>query len=129
MNATAQVRADAADKSIVEFVKEIKNYHDNGVTNEELTFMKNAIIQRDALKYETPRSKLGFLAQILEYDLTPKFVSDQVEIVEKITKEDIDALAKKHLNLEEMIIVVVGDAKTLKPQRQALGYEVLDYSI
>ena len=127
--ASAQVRADVTDKSIVEFVNEIKNYRDNGVTDEELAFMRNAINQRDALKYETPGAKLGFLAQILEHDLTPKFVADRTEIVKKITKEEINALAKKHLNIEEMLMVVVGDAKVLKPQLEALGYEVVNYEI
>jgi zinc protease len=127
--ATAQVRADVTDKSIVEFVKEITNYYENGVTDSELAFMKNAINQRDALKYETPSAKLGFLAQILEYDLTPKFVAEQVEIVNKMTKEKVNALAKKHLNIDEMLVVVVGSAETLRPQLEALGYEVVDYSI
>jgi zinc protease len=91
--------------------------------------MRNAINQKDALKYETPRAKLGFLAKILEHDLTPKFVADQAEIVEKITAKEINELAAKHLKIEEMLILVVGDAKTLKPQLEALGYEVIDYSI
>ena len=127
--ASAEVRADATDKSLVEFVKEIKQYHEKGITAEELTFMKNAINQRDALKYETPRAKLGFLARILEYNLTPRFVSEQAEIVEKITAEEINALATKHLNFEDMVTVIVGNSEVLKPQIEALGYEVIDYSI
>jgi zinc protease len=46
-----------------------------------------------------------------------------------ISAEEINALAKKHLNLADMLMVVVGDAKTLKPQLEALGYEVVDYEI
>jgi len=127
--ASAEVRADATDKSIVEFVNEINSYRERGITAEELNFMRNAINQKDALKYETPRAKLGFLAQILEHDLTPSFVKERAEIVKTITIEEINALAGKHLNLAEMVMVVVGDAKTLKPQLEALGYEVVDYEI
>nr|WP_259369076.1 pitrilysin family protein [Colwellia sp. MB3u-55] len=127
--ASAEVRADVTDKSIIEFVNEIKGYSEQGITAEELSFMRNSINQRDALKYETPRAKLGFLAQILEYDLKPSFVQERAEIVETISAEEINALAKKHLNLAEMLMVVVGDAKTLKPQLKALGYEVIDYEI
>jgi len=127
--ASAEVRADATDKSIVEFVNEINGYREKGITAEELTFMRNAINQQDALKYETPSAKLGFLAQILEHDLKPSFVDERAEIVKTITVEEINALAAKHLNLAEMIMVVVGDAKTLKPQLEALGYEVVDYKI
>lgn len=127
--ASAEVRADVTDKSIVEFVKEIENYANNGISDEELTFMRNAINQKDALKYETPRRKLGFLAQILEHNLTPDFVQERNKIVANISKEEINALAKKHLDLSEMLMVVVGDAKTLKPQLEALGYQVMNYEI
>jgi zinc protease len=127
--ARAAVRADVTDKSIVEFVKEISNYNEKGITNEELLFMRNAINQSEALKYETPRAKLGFLAQILEYNLTPDFVKKRTKIVEEITAEEINALAKKHLNIKEMLFVVVGNSEVLKPELEALGYEVINYEI
>ena len=127
--ATAEVRADATDKSIAEFINEIKDYSERGITDDELMFMRNSINQKDALKYETPRAKLAFLAQILEHDLTPDFVRQRSEIVTNITKAEINALAKKHLSVDYMLMVVVGDAKTLRPQLKALGYKVLDYQI
>lgn len=125
----ASVRADATDKSVIEFVKELKDYRQSGIKADELNFTKNAINQKDALKYETPDAKLGFLAQILEHDLSPKFVADRAQILNDMTKADIDALAQKYLDLEKMLMVVVGDAKTLKPQLEALGYTVEDYEI
>ncbi len=91
--------------------------------------MRNAIIQRDALKYETPSSKLGFLAQILEYDLSPDFVARRAAIVKSITAQEINTLAKSQLQLDQMIMVVVGDANTLRQPLEALGYQVVDYSI
>ncbi|MDO6425992.1 pitrilysin family protein [Thalassotalea sp. 1_MG-2023] len=127
--ASAEVRADATDKSIVEFVKEIERYATSGITREELTFMRNAINQKDALKYETPRAKLGFLAQILAHDLTPSFVQERVNIVENITADEINALAKKHLQLQDMLMVVVGDSATLTPQLEALGYQVIQHEL
>ncbi|MGB1261861.1 MAG: M16 family metallopeptidase [Cognaticolwellia sp.] len=127
--ASAEVRADVTDKSIVEFIKEIKHFAEQGITDEELAFMRNAINQKDALKYETPGRKLGFLAQILEHDLSADFVKERNAIVANISKAEINALAKKHLKLSEMLMVVVGDAKTLKPQLEALGYEVINYEI
>jgi len=72
---------------------------------------------------------LRFLAQILEYDLTPDFVKQRAEIVDNITAEEINALAKKHLDMKEMIFVVVGNSEVLRPQLEALGYEVVNYEI
>ena len=88
-----------------------------------------AINQKDALKYETPNAKLGFLAQILEFDLKPSFVKERNEIVSNISKEEVNALAKKHLNTKDMIYLVVGDAKTLRPELEKLGMKVVDYSL
>jgi len=125
--ASASVRADVTDKSITEFVTEIQQYRDEGITKEELAFLKKAINQRDALKYETPTAKLSFLAKILEHDLTPNFVKERSEIVETFTREEINLLAKQHLNIDDMFMVVVGDAKDLKPKLEALGYQIEDY--
>jgi hypothetical protein len=36
---------------------------------------------------------------------------------------------KKHLDVEQMLILVVGDADALKPQLQALDYKVIDYEL
>ena len=127
--ASAEVRADVTDKSIVELVNEIQHYAEQGITDEELAFMRNAINQKDALKYETPSRKLSFLAQILEHDLSSDFVKRRNEIVATISKEEINTLAKKHLDISTMLMVVVGDAKTLKPQLEALGYQVINYEI
>jgi len=107
--AGAGVRADTTAASITEFVNEIQGYYEGGITAEELEFTKSAIGQRDARSYETPGQKLGFLGRMMTYDLEPSFVDEQAEILQGMTKANIDALAKKHLNLDEMIMVVVGD--------------------
>jgi zinc protease len=127
--ALASVRADATDKSIIEFVKELEGYNKKGISSEELSFTRNAINQKDALKYETPRAKLRFLAQILEYDLAPEFVAQRSKILSEISAEEINALSSKHLNLDDMLMVVVGDAQTLRPKLIELGYKVQDYKL
>jgi len=127
--AQAAVRADATAASIAEFLKEIDRYHTQGISDEELNFMRLAINQADALKYETPNAKLGFMARMLEHNLSPDFVKERNQIVANMTKEEINALAKKHLNSKDMSIVVVGDAKKLRPELQALGFKVQDYAL
>jgi zinc protease len=120
----ASVRADATDKSFIEFVKEISNYHKSGLTADELAFMKNAISQRDARAYETPIAKLRFMGNILTYGLDKSFVDTQADIIKNIKKEELDALAAKHLDIDTMVKLVVGDIAVLKPQFEALGYKV-----
>jgi len=123
--ASAGVKASATDSSVVEFLKEINGYDKEGMTDDELTFMKSSIGQRDALKYETSRQKAGFLRGIVHYDLDPSFVDKQTDIIKNISKEEINALAKKYLQPENMYILVVGDEASIRPGLEKLGYEIV----
>ncbi|HEX8326127.1 MAG TPA: pitrilysin family protein [Hymenobacter sp.] len=125
--AQAGVRADATAASVKEFMSEIKNYP-NGISDEELTFVQNSVGQSDALKYETGGQKAAFLSRIVEYNLPTTFVDEQSSILKKLTKEDVQASAKKYLPADNMYIVVVGDRKQL-PAVQALGYEVVELDL
>jgi zinc protease len=78
----------------MEVVKELKNYSTNGITEDELVFMKSAIGQRDALRYETGLQKAGFIRNILEYNLPANYADQQNKIMKDITQNDINALAK-----------------------------------
>ncbi|MEO6670633.1 MAG: pitrilysin family protein [Ferruginibacter sp.] len=120
------IRADATDSALSEVIRELKNYADNGITAEEITFIKSALGQRDALNYETSGQKEGFIDRILEYDLPANFVDKQNEILKNMTKAEIDALAKKWLQADKMNILLVGDKTKILPGLQKMGYEVIE---
>jgi zinc protease len=118
------IKADATDSALVEVIKELKNYSENGITNDELVFMKSAIGQRDALRYETGGQKAGFIGRILDYNLPANYVEQQNKILSTITKKEIDALAKKWVKPEQLNILVVGDKAKILPGLQKLGYQI-----
>ena len=124
--ASAGVRTDATADSIVQFENEIRGYATAGITEEELAFTRRALGQRDARQFETPGQKLSFLAQILEYGLDESFVDRQSEILAAISQEELNALAAKHLDMDGMVIVVVGDRQAIRPSLEELGYEIVD---
>lgn len=121
---TASVRADVTDKAFDEFVKEIKRYQAEGISREEIDFMRLSVSQKDALKYETPEQKLSFVGNIQQYNLDEQFVKTQANIINNISQSEINTLAKKHMAFDNMIKLVVGDYKTLAPKFKAVGYEV-----
>ena len=123
--AAAAVRSNVTAESIVEIEREIRGYAKEGLTEPELTFTRNAVGQRDALRYETPAQKLGFLARILSYDLPDNFVEQQKHILENISRQELGQLAQKYLNPDKMVIVVVGDKQTILPGLRTLGYELV----
>ncbi|GAC20052.1 M16 family metallopeptidase [Paraglaciecola arctica] len=124
--AQAGVRADTTADSIVQFRNEISAFGAQGLTVKELEFVKSAIGQRDARNYETPRQKLSFLSEIMTYNLDKGFVDKQNEILEKVSIEELSGLAAKHLKLDEMITVVVGDKATIMESLQPMFKNIVE---
>ncbi|MEM9234228.1 MAG: insulinase family protein, partial [Pseudomonadota bacterium] len=122
--AQAGVRTDATKESIIEFFSEIEQYREDGITQDELTFTKQAVGQREARDYETPFQKLGFLSNILTYDLDEDFVDEQQEILSSLTEQQVDALAADLLD-GEMALVVVGDRAMIEDGLRELGREIV----
>ena len=125
----AGVKANTTDSSVVIIMDELKKYSEGGITAEELEFTKNAMAQADALKYESPQQKLGFVKRILDYNLDKTYVAKQGEIIKTITKAEIDALAKKNLPYNNMVILVVGDKATNFEKLSKLGYEIIELDV
>ncbi len=105
-------------------MKEIENFAAQGITPSELSFMKNAVGQSDARKYETGFQKAGFLGNILDYNLSSNYVDQQNWILNNIDKNEINALAKKWLQTEKMSIVMAGDKEIIGPKLEKLGYTI-----
>ena len=120
------IRADATDSALVEVMKEIRNYRENGITEPELTFMKNSLGQRDALLYETGIQKAGFIGRILDYNLPANYIDQQNKILANLTKKQVDEVAKKYLNPDKMNILLVGDKAKIMEGIKKLGYEVVE---
>ena len=110
-------------------LKEIKQYKAQGITDQELTFMRNAYTLSDALDYETPGSKVRFLSQLLAYDLPKNYRQKQLDIIKHISAEEINALAAAQLNPDELQIIVVGDKQKILEQLESLGRPVVELSL
>jgi len=124
--AGAGVRAAATDSAALEFVKEIRHYAANGIEPAELSFTKKSIGQSDALNYETNEQKASFLFRIQEYELKPGFVAQQISILNALTKEQVDELAKKYLDVDKMTLLIVGDKKVFLSILKDSGYNIVE---
>ncbi|WP_205511721.1 M16 family metallopeptidase [Longitalea arenae] len=123
---SAGIKADATDSALAEVIKELKAYATEGIKEEELVFMKNAIGQRDALRYETGTQKALFIQRMLQFNLPANYVDQQNKILKNITKPEIDALAKKYIQPDKLNMVLVGDKARILPGLQKSGYEIVE---
>ncbi len=123
------IRADATDSALAEVMKELKDYHDNGIKPEEMTFMKNSIGLREALRYETPDQKALFIRRILDYNLTGNYSQVQSKLLKGITKNEIDGIAKSYIKPEKMNILLVGDKVKWLDGVKKLGYDIIELDV
>jgi zinc protease len=123
------IRANATDSALVEVMKELSMYAKSGITDDEIKFMRSAIGQRDALRYETPFQKAGFIERILDYNLPADFVDQQNKIITSISKDEINKLAAKWINSDKMYVLLVGDKAKIQPGLQRLGYDIIELDV
>ena len=122
-------KSNTTDSTLVEIFSELKKYAEGGITADELTFTKNALIQGDALKYESPAQKLYFGKRMLEYNLDKNFVAVQTQILNDIKQEEIKNLAQHFLPYNNMAIVVVGDKASNSEKLKKLGFDVQEMDV
>lgn len=123
---SAGVKLEATDSAVSEFIREIAEFQKDGVREDEVAFTKSSIGQSEALKYETPGQKSGFLKLIMDNGYDKELSKKRQAVVSKMTKAEIDAMAKNLIHLDEMVVVVVGDKEKLMEKMKRLGYTIVE---
>jgi zinc protease len=127
-SAGASVKKEHTYDAMVEIEAELKNYQQHGLTADEVTFMRQAISQNEALSFETPSQKSGFLRQLLQFNLPVNYGEEQSNIIHNITIEQLNSIAAKELS-KPMQWIVVGDGQVVRPQLKALNIEVVELEL
>jgi zinc protease len=91
-----------------------------------MDFMKGAIGQSDALRYETGPQKAQFIRRILDYNLPADYTAQQAKILKNMTREQMQANAVRLLHPEKINILLVGDKAKVLEGVKKLGYEIVE---
>jgi zinc protease len=113
---SSSVKRVATANSIAEIVKEFNKYQAEGITDKELEFTKNSLLNEEALKYETPYQKAAFLSNIQRYNLDKDFTVKQNQILKNITKEEVNTQIKQYFDVNKLTTVIVGDKNVIEAQ-------------
>jgi len=118
---SASVKRSSTAASLAEIMKEVSNYKENGVSDEDVAFTKNSMLNSEALQYETPDQKASFLYDIAYYKLDKDFKAKQAAALKLMSKEDFNAQIKKMIDPSKMAIVIVGDKDMIKDQLEKMN--------
>lgn len=120
--ASSSVRTNTTAESVGIFRNEIMKYKE-GISKEDLEFTKNALIKSNARRFETQYSLLGMLQEMSAYDLDPKYIEQEEEIIGAMTLEQHKELANKYLDESKMAYLIVGDAATQFAEFKKMGFD------
>jgi len=115
------VRSNSTEESLLTIKNILSNYRET-ISKEDLEYSKNMELKSYARRFETLGALRGMISNIATYDLPFDYMKDQEDIVRKMTVESHNLLTKKYIRPDEMIYLVVGDAKTQLNGLKSLGY-------
>jgi zinc protease len=118
--ASAAVRSNATFESVEIFKDELTKYR-GGVPAEDLEFTRNALVQSNALRFETLGAIRSMVNQVAEYGFPVDYVKQREQMVKDMTLDSHRALAERYIVPDRMVYLVVGDAATQLARLRQLG--------
>ena len=118
--ATSSVQTTVTKESIDLFKNIISDYG-NQFTAEDLEVTRKAMLRKQCGANETLYSLVDRLFDIVVQELPEDYVQQEQQILKTITPETIKETIAKEMNFDDMIVVVVGDAKTQLARLKACG--------
>jgi zinc protease len=117
--ASASVRNNVTDSSIVEFLKEMETLRTQKVPEKELQVVKNVLTGQFSQSLEEPGTVADFALNTARYKLPANYYEQYLTILQGVSAEEIMQLAQKFIRPANAHILVVGNrdevADRLKP--------------
>jgi len=109
--AEVQTKNESANKVIEEILKQMEKIRSEAVSDEELSGAKDYLIGSFPRRLDTSRKIADFLAAIEFYNLGLDYAEKYPGYINAATKEDVLRVAKKYLDPENFVLVIVADQK------------------
>ena len=110
------IRTDATAPAVTEILKEIRRVIDMPIKPDELSLAKDSQSRSLPGVFETNSGEAGALSEIFVYNLRRDYFSTLPEKLNAVTAEDAEAVAKKYLHPDRLVLVCVGDRAKIEPE-------------
>lgn len=126
--ASASVRNEVTDSSLVQFMYELKRMRDEPVTQEELDGAKNALRGSFGRSLESRVTAAQFALNTEINNLPDDYYATYLKRLDAITVADVQRVARKYVRPDQANIVIVGKAddiaEKLKPFAEIQYFDV-----
>ncbi|MFQ5864496.1 MAG: M16 family metallopeptidase [bacterium] len=116
-----QTKSETTVQAIRAMMEEVKKITESEVTDEELNLAKDALLNSFVFNFDTKGEIVNRLMTYEYFGYPLDFLQKAKENIEKVTKEDILRVAKKHLNPDKLQILAVGRPQDFDEPLSVLG--------
>ena len=120
-NASTSVRTDVTEPALSEVLKEFRSIRDTPVPAGELADAKSAIVASFVLGLESSNSVLGRWMEQREYGFPEDYWDTYSQKVTAVTAEEVQAVARKYVPVDNAQIIAVGDAAKITELMKKFG--------
>ncbi len=126
-----QTRSEATVPFIQAMYREIEKIRTQPITEKELAFAKDSVLNSFVFNFQTPSQTLSRLIRYEYYGYPSDFVFQYRDGVESATVDEVLAAAQANLKPEQLVTVVVGNTAEIDPALSTLGLKItpLDVTI
>ncbi|EAR16849.1 M16 family metallopeptidase [Robiginitalea biformata] len=121
--ATASVRNQVTDSSVVEILKEIKRIREEPVSESELEVAKAKYTGSFVLALEQPATMARYALNIETENLPADYYKTYLERLGKITREDVQQAARKYFEPSNARVVVAGKGSEVLENLENVTFE------
>ncbi|MEO6334993.1 MAG: pitrilysin family protein, partial [Pyrinomonadaceae bacterium] len=122
--ATAEVRTQVTGDSLREFFYELERIRSERVSDEELADAKNFLTGVFPIRAETQEGLTNLLVNQQLYELPADYLQTYRDSVEAISAEEVQRVASKYIQPDDLAIVLVGDAADVLPQARSYAEQI-----
>ncbi|MFO0706825.1 MAG: pitrilysin family protein [Nitrospira sp.] len=109
-----QTRTEATNQAITGVLAELKGIRESPVTDQELAEAKSFLMGSFPLRLDSTAKLAQVLAQVEFYGLGFEYFSQYPKWIDRVTKEDVQRVARQYLDPQHYALVVVGNIAKAK---------------
>lgn len=125
----APVRNAVTRESVFEMIGEMRRIRTGDIETRELEDTKNYLMGVFPATVQTASDIASRLVDMELYGLPEDYFDRYRENIAAVTKEDVENVAKKYLDPDRVLIVIVGNAREIREPLGTLGMPIHDLDI
>ncbi len=117
---SGSVRGDVTGASVTEIFREVERMRAQPMRAQELAGARNSQILSLPVQFETDEAISGSLAELFVFGLPADYYQQLPSRFAAVTAQQAQAVARRYLAPDKMIVVAVGDRAKIQPQLDSL---------